>query len=76
MRNRHTTGFSLTAYARDMMRLCTPEEKEDYEFPFICTDCGWPFPYQENITCCPYCKSKNIQQIDKWMVSDAQEESN
>lgn len=67
------TGFSLTAYARDMMRLCTPDEKEDYEFPFICTDCGCPFSYQENITCCPYCKSKNIQRLDKWMSSDTEE---
>lgn len=61
------TGFSLTGYARDMIRLCMPEEKEDYEFPFICTDCGFPFSYRDDITCCPYCQSKNIQRIDKWM---------
>ena len=55
------TGFVLTAYAYDMMKLCMPEEMKDGEFPFMCVECDLEVLCEKNVTCCPFCTSKNIQ---------------
>lgn len=54
------SGYTLTGYARDMMKLCVSDKEDNSISVFVCSNCGALFAYDENYKFCPFCGNKDV----------------